>query len=601
MSQIDYDETNRRYEIRSPDAKVSTYFVFPPTLEPGDRLPPLLIYAWSEGVTFKFDGQYNDKSDNLEFFIEGPVGFVYKMSLQVDLPGEGYAWKIKRHAHTNTGKDNGATRIYVPRALCMNPNTLVESGREVVKRWTFYGRVLPRQFGRLRLKLAFFPARCGGNPDNAHGRSSKGVYKYYNKEESAMRHGYVSTRRGEQVGGGTAFSRRAAGLVSAPGEEEEEEGGEVQPQVSVSYSDPGLAREGQPESGSAGKKNNRCCCFLAQGTHSHNSACGEDHRHRTAADADADADADSLSVHQGGGVSSGEGAENEPVGGLPSEGSGAGSVSTNFYSEMASGMSTNDGRAEANSSPGRSGSGGGGPPRPMEMYYHDQESESLDAATQSTTSERTETATTATSGLGCANLMRHACLGDDGIQLLDDSGPLNPLQSVRDACLSKDYSNNENEGVVGDLSCSDNISRFSSLAQSCSQQFELDTNDLGDEKSTSVESKETPPASPVQICSRPACEPVCAPMTEKKLDLTKHVSIAGQFPPRLRNYLGWEHDAPSCQNIPCPRTGAGCTSADAICDGKAIEPSKRVPQVTKKFNQRFSFSDVQVACEDIEI
>ncbi len=180
MSKTFYNPEQKNYEVNAPNAKVSTYFVFPPNLQNGDKLPPLRIYAWKKNILFTFDGQYNAETDNLEFYIEGPTGFVYKISLQTDLPDQTYAWKIKRHGHTNQGRHNGATRLFVPRSLCLSSPTLISSETEVVKGWTFYGRSVQQQFGRLRLKVAFFPARCADNPENVYPRMSKGLARYMN-------------------------------------------------------------------------------------------------------------------------------------------------------------------------------------------------------------------------------------------------------------------------------------------------------------------------------------------------------------------------------------------------------------------------------------
>ncbi len=179
MSQITYNREKRVYETEAPDGKVSTYFVFPPLMQDGDALPPLFIHAWADGVVFRFSGQYNANTDNLDFFVEGPVGYVYKLSMQVDLPSRTYSWKIKRHGHTNTGRENGATKIFVPRVLCLTSRSAIESERSVMRRWTFFGPSVPDRFGRLRLKVAFSPARCADNPENNFPRGSKGLLRYF--------------------------------------------------------------------------------------------------------------------------------------------------------------------------------------------------------------------------------------------------------------------------------------------------------------------------------------------------------------------------------------------------------------------------------------
>ena len=143
-----YNSDRKIYEVQSSDGTLDTYFVFPPNLQLGDELPSLFIRCFgSKDIIFKFYGEYNEESDNMEFHVEGPTGFVYKGSLQAEMPDQPYPWKIKRHGHVNIGKDNDATVFFVPRTLCLRPQTLLESENDVVKRWSFYGPSVPEKFG----------------------------------------------------------------------------------------------------------------------------------------------------------------------------------------------------------------------------------------------------------------------------------------------------------------------------------------------------------------------------------------------------------------------------------------------------------------------
>ncbi len=169
-SEVVFNQERKIYEVTAEDGNFWTYFVFPAALEKGDSLPTLYIHAL--GKDFRFEGEYNESSDNLEFFIEGPVGFVYKASLQVDLPEEPYAWKIKRHAHTQIGRERDCTQLYVPRTICLRSPSLVTSEREVLKRWSFYGPTVPDHFGRLRLKVSLAQSKCKENPEEYNLRQS---------------------------------------------------------------------------------------------------------------------------------------------------------------------------------------------------------------------------------------------------------------------------------------------------------------------------------------------------------------------------------------------------------------------------------------------
>ncbi len=171
VSNILFNSDTKTYEVKSENGKIATHFVFSPWMKKGDRLPPLHMVIWGDKVVFSFNGVYNVTTDNLEFFVEGPVGYIYKGSLQLDPAlrsntiSSGYSWKIKRHGHTRTGRDHDCTQFFVPRSICVAATTTITS-ETVVKHWTLYGQSVPRKFARLGLKLAFWPARCSDGSGN---------------------------------------------------------------------------------------------------------------------------------------------------------------------------------------------------------------------------------------------------------------------------------------------------------------------------------------------------------------------------------------------------------------------------------------------------
>ncbi len=167
VSQVAYNKENKNYEVIARNGQVATFFVFPAKLQAGDALPTLHIRAFKKQLLFVFSGIYNEKTDNLEFFLEGPTGFRYKASLQVDVPRGPYSWKVKRHAHTKFGKADDATMFFVPRTMCLQPETLLNPEVDVVNRWSFYGGVMPAKFGRLGLKMKLAKAMCKKNPEAA--------------------------------------------------------------------------------------------------------------------------------------------------------------------------------------------------------------------------------------------------------------------------------------------------------------------------------------------------------------------------------------------------------------------------------------------------
>ncbi len=183
QSDFVFNQDLMAYEVSSHDGYIESSFVFPPKMKKGDKLPPLHMILFREGIVFSFFGEYNQVTDNLEFFVEGPAGYIYKGSLQVnpavsdDNDGHDskstYCWKMKRHAHTRKGRQQDSTQFFVPRSVCLSAENTLESETDVVKRWTFYGRSIPTRFARLCLKLSFFPARCMENPENIRTLSEK--------------------------------------------------------------------------------------------------------------------------------------------------------------------------------------------------------------------------------------------------------------------------------------------------------------------------------------------------------------------------------------------------------------------------------------------
>ncbi len=167
---ISYNPDIKIYEALCPNGQLMTYFVFPVNLKAGDTLPPLRTHCFHGGASFTFRGYYNDSKDNLEFVVDGPVGYSFKASLQVDSQAEGsYSWKMKKHGIlVGSDKATDESQFIIPRSLCHGPlDMLLDSERAVVKRWCFYGRTVLERFGRLRLKLKFLSGRFQGKEEKA--------------------------------------------------------------------------------------------------------------------------------------------------------------------------------------------------------------------------------------------------------------------------------------------------------------------------------------------------------------------------------------------------------------------------------------------------
>ncbi len=152
--QVIYDVERSTFVVRSDDAHLDTFFVFPPQLQEGDRLPSLLFYIPECEKAFQFDGQYNPQTDNLEFLFDGPSGYSFKVSLSID-PGseKPYIWKAKKHGQTTNFESREDAVIYVPKYVCTETATSVSSEKEVLSYPTFYGTTIQPSFCTMRLKI----------------------------------------------------------------------------------------------------------------------------------------------------------------------------------------------------------------------------------------------------------------------------------------------------------------------------------------------------------------------------------------------------------------------------------------------------------------
>ncbi len=575
MSEVSFNQERQIYEVNSPEAKIATYFVFPSVLQPGDKLPPLYIHAW-ENVVFKFDGEYNPQSDNLEFFIEGPIGYVYKISLQIDLTDdEPYAWKIKRHGHTNMGKDNGATKLFVPRELCLHDDTMLVPEQDVLKRWTFFGQSVPQQFGRLRLKVAFFPARCGENADNH--RDSKGLYNYFDKEESEYLKGYK-----ERTPPTMTSSERNRPQPAPPTSSQ---------QMEMEQPPPEEVQEPTPPSKS---KQARCCCFLAEVPHDHNQACG-DHVHKN----------DSAAS-----TSSMETPASEDTQG--SEGFG----STSKLSVSVEDVPTAD-TSRTGDSPNQGGTMGSTTLTP--------------SITEEFMSESTNQIDS--SGLGCHNVWDIACLrADDGFQLLDNStATSNPINAccgqgsiVSTPLTTIDTTNSfySSDNVVNsdtEPSTVQNASAFKGDGPN-SEGLSVSKEDVTClPRDLSVASQEHQDVTAVCTDVPSSAAPITEiPRFERKLDLGSYTSMSGMFPQKLQKVMTNPLPKYTCgADVACPREYTndqkrcfcnklceGTPTNNLPCKGACKNPSsvpiKRPVQVKRNFNQTFSFSTFNVGDDNDE-
>ena len=156
-SVVSYNSELGQFVAEYPrDNHFETTFVFPSELQDGDELPDLFIYnVHGSEKPFRFIGQYNESTDNLEFVLLGPSGFSYKISLQMDSASEdeAYLWKMKKHGETKNKGFYCEDILYIPRSICCTSDSFVNPCPDVMKVWTFSGKSMPQAFHKLRLKI----------------------------------------------------------------------------------------------------------------------------------------------------------------------------------------------------------------------------------------------------------------------------------------------------------------------------------------------------------------------------------------------------------------------------------------------------------------
>ncbi len=156
--QVLYNVKNETFEAKCEDGFLDTYFVFPPMLKEGDKLPCLMIYFRDESEAFQFVGQFNSTTENLEFLFDGPTGYSYKLSISLDPGSENpYIWKAKKHGLTTNYSAFEDAVIYVPKYICLEQSSLVGARKDVMEKPTFYGQSVPEVFCTLRLKIGVVP------------------------------------------------------------------------------------------------------------------------------------------------------------------------------------------------------------------------------------------------------------------------------------------------------------------------------------------------------------------------------------------------------------------------------------------------------------
>lgn len=153
-----------------------TTMIVPPELSQGDQMMPIHFSMFNK--EFDLLGKYNEEKDVIQFTLTGEPGTRFKMS--VSDGNSPYGWKVKSHGITRPDDDEGMASVLLDILHLSNNNeesfqqkdTLVvpftmmktagdrgelDSKKDCVVAWSFYGSSLPEKFLRCQIKIKIMP------------------------------------------------------------------------------------------------------------------------------------------------------------------------------------------------------------------------------------------------------------------------------------------------------------------------------------------------------------------------------------------------------------------------------------------------------------
>ena len=101
MQILTYNKHEQYFEAHAVFGRLSTIIAVPVDLKSSQRLPKLLIKAFEQIDPFVFRGKYNGNTDNLEFIMDGPPGYNYKVTVSTMPFKTGDSLKVKAKGRTS--------------------------------------------------------------------------------------------------------------------------------------------------------------------------------------------------------------------------------------------------------------------------------------------------------------------------------------------------------------------------------------------------------------------------------------------------------------------------------------------------------------------
>ncbi len=165
---VTYNVSRGLFETWCNNGFLDTFFIFPPRLKGGDKLQPLVMHLQGEKEVFKFMGKYNEESEDIEFLLDGPLGYAYKLSVSIRPRTEtsSQSWVAKKTGVTTFPIDYDASVVYLPRKICIRESSAAPPARDVLMKPAVDGaRSGDQSFCSLRLRIRLASVKLNGRQE----------------------------------------------------------------------------------------------------------------------------------------------------------------------------------------------------------------------------------------------------------------------------------------------------------------------------------------------------------------------------------------------------------------------------------------------------
>ncbi len=177
---VTYNISGKIFETWCDDGTLETFFVFPPRLKGGDKLPSLRMHVPGEIRAFCLLGQYNAEREDIEFVLDGPLGYVYRLNVSVDPRSEAsQTWTARKQGLTTSPVDYSRAMVYVPRQICVREASLNgPSTKDILMKpcSSFNSSASPESVCSLRLCITVTPIKLNRRQEELRSSQDQGFF-----------------------------------------------------------------------------------------------------------------------------------------------------------------------------------------------------------------------------------------------------------------------------------------------------------------------------------------------------------------------------------------------------------------------------------------